>query len=342
MGHWGLRGCFAALQIFKLADFQIGRGYLCSMQLSSPISVRDAAALLGAEFRGNGDMLITGINEIHKVTPGDLTFVDVQKYYKKAFDSAATIILINQDTAFPKGKAIIISDDPFTDYNKLVTHFRTEEKPGSFSHWNHFASGKNVKIGENVQIFPGVVLGNNITIGNNCTLFPNVVLYDDTILGDNVIIQANSVIGGHAYYFKNRKTHFEKLISCGRTIIENNVEIGAGCTIDKGVSGDTIIGEHTKLDNQVHVGHGVVIGKRCLIGAAVVIGGKTIIEDDVIIWGQAAITKDITIGARAVISGQSGVTKSIPGDQAYFGTPAQEIRKAQKEMAWVRRGAKGE
>jgi UDP-3-O-[3-hydroxymyristoyl] glucosamine N-acyltransferase len=312
------------------------------MQLPSPISISEAAGLLGAQFRGDGEMKITGLNEIHKVRSGDLTFVDVPKYYKKAFDSAATTILINQETEFPKGKAIIVSDDPFRDYNKLVDHFRTKETPARFSHWNRFASGSNVQIGEGTTIFPGVVIGNNVRIGKNCTMYPNVVLYDDTILGDNVIIHANTVIGGHAYYYKNRKTHFEKLVSCGRVIIENDVEIGTACTIDKGVSGDTIIGEHTKLDNQVHVGHGVVIGKRCLIGAQVGIGGKTIIEDDVIIWGQAGITKDVTIGAGSVISAQSGVSKSLPGGESYFGTPAQEIRKAQKEMAWVRRGARGD
>jgi UDP-3-O-[3-hydroxymyristoyl] glucosamine N-acyltransferase len=312
------------------------------MQLASPINVREAADLLNASFKGDGEMHITGLNEIHKVQPGDLTFVDVEKYYAKALNSAATTILINKETEFPEGKAIIVSDDPFRDYNRLVTHFRTEETPARYSHWNRFALGKNVKIGEGINIFSGVVLGNNILIGNNCTLYPNVVLYDDTTLGDNVTIHANTVIGGHAYYYKNRKTHFDKLISCGRVIIENDVEIGAACTIDKGVSGDTIIGEHTKLDNQVHLGHGVVIGKRCLIGAQVGIGGKTIIEDDVIIWGQAGITKDVTIGAGSVISAQSGVSKSLEGGRSYFGTPAQEIREIQKQMAWVRRAARGE
>jgi len=309
------------------------------MQLPQPITVKEAAALLNCTYKGDGEILIKGINEIHKVTTGDLTFVDVPKYYAKALNSAATVILINQETDFPEGKALIISNEPFTDYNKLVEHYRTKEKPAKFSHWNKFAIGENVEIGENVQIFPGVVIGNNIKIGNNCILYPNVVLYDDVTLSDDVIIHANSVIGGHAYYYKNRKTHFEKLQSCGRVIIERGVEIGTCCTIDKGVSGDTIIGEHTKLDNQVHVGHGVVIGKMCLIGAQVGIGGKTIIEDEVIIWGQAGITKDITIGKGAVISAQSGVSKSLEGGKAYFGSPAQEIRKIQKEMAWLRRQA---
>jgi len=302
------------------------------MDIKDPIRVKDAAQLLGIPFKGNGDLLITGINEIHKVRKGDLTFVDVPKYYKKALSSDANFIIINQDTEFPEGKAILISDDPFHDYNRFVTHFMAEEMPQHVA----FSKGENVTIGNDVQIYPGVVLGRDITIGDGAVLYPNVVVYDNTIIGEDVIIHANTVIGGHAYYYKNRKSHYEKLISCGRVILEKGVEIGASCTIDKGVSGDTIVGEHTKLDNQVHVGHGVVIGKRCLIGAQVGIGGKTIIEDDVILWGQTGITKDVVIGKGAVISAQSGVSKSLEGGKAYFGTPAQEIRKAQKEMAWVR------
>jgi UDP-3-O-[3-hydroxymyristoyl] glucosamine N-acyltransferase len=302
------------------------------MDIKEPISVKEAAVLLGLPFKGDGNLLISGINEIHKVRAGDLTFVDVQKYYKKALTSAANFIIINQDTAFPDGKAILISDNPFHDYNRLVTHFMPEEKPQHIA----FSKGENVVIGKDVQIYPGVVLGRDIRIGDGSVIYPNVTIYDNTIIEDHVIIHANTVIGGHAYYYKNCKTHYEKLISCGRVILETGVEIGSSCTIDKGVSGDTIIGEQTKLDNQVHVGHGVIIGKRCLIGAQVGIGGKAIIEDDVILWGQTGITKDVTIGAGAVVSAQSGVSKSLEGGKAYFGTPAQEIRKAQKEMAWLR------
>jgi UDP-3-O-[3-hydroxymyristoyl] glucosamine N-acyltransferase len=302
------------------------------MDIKEPIKVKEGAALLGLSFKGNGDLMITGINEIHKVRKGDLTFVDVAKYYKKALTSAASIIIINQDVDVPEGKAILISEDPFHDYNRFITHFMPVEKP----HHVSFSKGENVSIGDNVQIYPGVVLGSDITIGAGSVIYPNVVIYDNAIIGENVIIHANTVIGGHAYYYKTRKTHYEKMISCGRVVIENHVEIGVSCTIDKGVSGDTIIGEHTKLDNQVQVGHGVVIGKRCLIGAQVGIGGKTTIEDDVILWGQVGVTKDVIIGAGAVVSAQSGVSKSLEGGKAYFGSPAQEIRKAHKEMAWVR------
>jgi UDP-3-O-[3-hydroxymyristoyl] glucosamine N-acyltransferase len=302
------------------------------MRLEKPVRVSEAADFLKIKYVGDGNQLIKGLNEIHKVTPDDLTFVDVPKYYQKALTSPATIILINQQIEAPAGKSLLISSDPFYDYNRLVTFFMHEEKPAS-SDWDNRT---DLAIGENTTIYPGVVLGSKVTIGANCTIYPNVVIYDNTHIGDNVVVHAGTIIGAHAFYYKNRKTHFEKLISCGRVIIHNDAEIGAACTIDKGVSGDTIIGAHTKLDNQVHVGHGVEIGERCLIGAQVGIGGKTIIEDEVIIWGQAGITKDVRIGKGAVISAQSGVSKSLEGGKAYFGSPAQEILKAHKEQAWLR------
>ncbi|HEY0274342.1 MAG TPA: UDP-3-O-(3-hydroxymyristoyl)glucosamine N-acyltransferase, partial [Chitinophaga sp.] len=130
---------------------------------------------------------------------------------------------------------------------------------------------------------------------------------------------------------------YDKMESCGRVVIEDFVEIGACCTVDKGVSGDTIIGKGTKMDNQIHIGHGVVIGRNCLIAAQVGIAGKTIIEDEVIIWGQVGISKDLTIGKGAVLNAQSGVPSSLPGGKVYFGTPALDAKEKMKELAWVKR-----
>ena len=307
------------------------------MKISTPITVAELAKFLNIPFKGNANLPVSGINEIHKVVPGDLTFVDLAKYYNKALNSAATTIIINKEVDFPEGKAILIAADPFAEYIKLVNHFKKEEKP---SLTNAFIKGEDVQIGEGTQIYPGVVIGSHVSIGKNCTIYPNAVLYDDTHIGDNVIIHANVVLGAHAFYYKGRGTHFDKMISCGRVIIENNVEIGAACTIDKGVSGDTIIGEGSKLDNHIHIGHGVVLGKCVLIAAQVGIGGKTIIEDNVVIWGQVGITKDVTIGKGAIILAQSGVGKSLEGGKVYFGSPAQENRKALKEMAFIRNAAK--
>jgi UDP-3-O-[3-hydroxymyristoyl] glucosamine N-acyltransferase len=152
-----------------------------------------------------------------------------------------------------------------------------------------------------------------------------------------VIIHANTVIGADAFYFKKRPDGYDKLYSCGRVVIGNNVEIGAACTIDKGVSGDTIIGDGTKIDNQVHLGHGVVVGKHCLLAAQVGVGGKTIIQDEVSLWGQVGVQKDILIEKGAVVLGQSGVTKSLKGNKVYFGTPAAEAKSRYRELTYLRR-----
>ena len=303
------------------------------MKLSQPITLAQAAEFLNCKFIGNPEMPISGLNEIHKVTPGDLTFVDYHKYYEKAMQSEATIILINAEIDFPPHKGILISEDPFRDYNKLVNrYYETQPIMGHDYH-----TGKNVTIGEDSFLMHNVFVGDRVKIGKNCRIYPNVVLYSDTILGDNVIIHANTVIGADAFYFKKRTDGYDKLYSCGRVVIGNNVEIGAACTIDKGVSGDTIIGDGTKIDNQVHLGHGVVIGKHCLLAAQVGVGGKTIIQDEVSLWGQVGVQKDILIEKGAVVLGQSGVTKSLKGNKVYFGTPAAEAKSRYRELTYLRR-----
>jgi len=144
-------------------------------------------------------------------------------------------------------------------------------------------------------------------------------------------------LGADAFYYKKRPEGFDQLISCGRVVVENNVEIGALCTIDKGVTGDTTIGEGTKMDNQVHVGHDTIIGKKCLIAAQTGIAGCVIIEDEVTLWGQVGTTSGITIGSKAIVLGQTGVTKSIEGGKTYFGTPVDESREKLKQMVNIKR-----
>jgi len=298
------------------------------MKFRTPISVNKLSDCEGfLKIIGNPDALISGINEIHMVENGDITFVDHPKYYRKALDSAATFVLINTDeVVIPEGKTIIVCIDPFAIYNGLVkgeVSFPQASKPLS----------EKSSIGKGTIIQPGAFIGDGVEIGDDCVIFPNVTILGPAIIGDRVIIQSSTVIGSDAFYYKKRTTHYEKMISGGRTIIQNDVEIGASCTIDKGVSGDTIIGEGTKLDNQVHIGHDTHIGRHCLIAAQVGIAGVVRVEDDVIIWGQVGVQKDLVIGKAAIVLGQSGVTKSIAGGKTYFGTPADEARKKWKEMA---------
>ena len=300
------------------------------MKFPKTYLLQEIAAIIDCEFVGDATFPVLGMNEIHVVDQGDIVFVDHPKYYDKALQSAATIVLINKNVACPEGKALLISDDPFRDFNKLTNHF----KPFKFSNVSIAASAK---IGEGTVIQPNTFVGNHVVIGKNCLIHSNVSIYDYTIIGDNVIIHAGTILGADAFYYKKRADGFDQLISGGRVVIENNVGIGALCTIDKGVTGDTTIGEGTKIDNQVHVGHDTVIGKKCLIASQTGIAGCVIIEDEVTLWGQVGTTSGITIGAKAVVLGQTGVTKSIEGGKSYFGTPVEESREKLKQLANIKK-----
>lgn len=293
-------------------------------------SLQEIANLLQCEFIGDPNFPVSGMNEIHVVEPGDIVFVDHPKYYDKALQSAATIVLINKKVDCPEGKALLISDDPFRDFNTLTKHFRPFQA-------TNVSIALSATIGEGTVIQPNCFIGNNVTIGKNCLIHPNVTIYDHTVIGDNVMIHAGTILGADAFYYKKRPDGFDQLISGGRVVIEDNVGIGALCTIDKGVTGDTTIGAGTKLDNQVHVGHDTVIGKKCLIASQTGIAGCVIIEDEVTIWGQVGTTSGITIGAKAVIMGQTGVTKSVEGGKSYFGTPIEESREKLKQLANIKK-----
>lgn len=301
------------------------------MKISPAQTLEQIAAIIGATFDGDPKHLITGLNEIHRVEAGDIVFVDHPKYYDKALESKATTILINKKVPCPKGKALLFSDDPFTSYIKLINHFH----PSDFSQKEMISP--TAKIGKSSSIMPGVFIGKNVVIGENCVIHPNVTIYDNTIIGNKVTIHAGTVIGSDAFYFKRRPELFDKMISCGYVAIEDDVEIGAACTIDKGVSDVTRIGAGSKLDNQVHVGHDTQIGKMCLIAAQVGIAGVVTLEDNVILWGQVGVPSNIHIGKGAVLLGQSAPSKSLEGGKTYFGSPAGDAKDKMRELITLKK-----
>ena len=296
------------------------------MKFDRPYQLKELAEMLACEFDGPADHEILGINEIHVVEEGDLVFVDHPKYYDKALNSAATTILINKEVERPEGKGLLISDDPFRDFNRLTEGFRPFVPA-----WAQVAN--TAEIGDQTIIQPNVFIGHDVVIGKNCVIHSNVSIYDRTVIGDNVIIHANAVIGGDGFYYKKRDEGYDKLLSGGNVVIEDEVEIGAGSTIDKGVSGSTRIGYGTKIDNNVQIGHDSNIGQHCLFASQVGIAGCVIVEDHVTLWGQVGITSGVTIGERAVVYAQSGVSKSLAGGKAYFGYPAEDVRKKYRELA---------
>jgi len=264
------------------------------VKFSRTYTLKEIATLLNIPYIGDDKFPVLGMNEIHVVENGDIVFVDHPKYYSKALESNATIILINKEVDCPDGKALLISEDPFSDFNKLTNYFRPFES-------SNVSIASSAIIGEGTLIQPNVFIGNNVKIGSNCTIHPNVTIYDNTVIGDNVIIHAGVILGGDAFYYKKRPEGFDQLKSGGRVVIEDNVDIGAGTTIDKGVTADTTIGRGTKIDNQVHIGHDTVLGEKVLIAAQTTI-----------------------------------ISKSLEGGKSYFGSPAGDFRTKYKELAALR------
>ncbi|NLP58113.1 UDP-3-O-(3-hydroxymyristoyl)glucosamine N-acyltransferase [Lutibacter sp. B1] len=299
------------------------------MKFPRKYTLQEIAELIGVPFVGPSEFPVLGFNEIHVVENGDIVFVDHPKYYDKALNSKATVVLINKEVKCPKDKALLISKDPFTDFNKLTKYFNPFKASSS-------VVSPSAKIGEGTIIQPNAFIGNNVIIGNDCLIHSNVVIYDNCVIGNNVTIHSGTILGADAFYYKKRKEGYDKLLSGGSVLIEDNVDIGALCTIDRGVTANTTIKKGTKIDNQVQVGHDTIVGENCLIASQTGIAGCVVIEDEVTLWGQVGTNSGITIGKGAVILGQTGVTKSIQGNKTYFGTPIEESRKKLKEIAEIK------
>lgn len=287
------------------------------MRFNHPQTLKTIAGLIGAKFVGDENFPVLGTNEIHRVKSGEIVFVNHPKYYDKALHSAATIILIDKEVDCPEGKALLVSDDPFRDFNKINTHFTKITNFGEALH--------ELEVGERTQIHSSVVIGSHVKIGKGCIIFPNVVIGDRTVIGDNVIIQSNTVLGGYAFYYRKLDGNFDRLISVGNVIIENNVEIGNGCTIDRGVTDSTVIGEGSVLDNQIQIGHDTIIGKKCLIASQTGIAGCCIIEDEVTIWGQVGMASGVRVESGTVLLAKCGVNRDLKKG-TYFGPIAEEFR----------------
>jgi len=304
------------------------------MKFPSPVSVQWIADFLGARLTGDVNGQATGINEIHKVEKGDLVFVDHPKYYDKCINSAASYIIINKEVdPLPEGKALLVVDQPFEAYLKIVRHFRPFEPADKMI-------SDTAVIGKNTYIAPGAFIGHHVVIGDNCFIHPHVSILDHCVIGNNVIIQSGTVIGSDAFYYnskKDRELWYKKMESCGRVVLEDGVEIGANCTIDRGVSHDTRIGAGTKMDNLIHIGHDTVTGKNCLFAGQVGIAGAVEIGNGVILWGQVGVSKTLSIGDNVVVLAQSGVPASLEAGKVYFGYPAEDAALKKREIVWIKR-----
>jgi len=300
------------------------------MKFPQPLSVREIADQFQVEIIGDSEAMVLGMNEIHHVEVGDITFVDAKKYVDKALRSAASFVLLNERVPPPPGKTLLFCERPFDVFNELAFRFRPREALRVLVH-------PTARVHPSAVLEPNVVVGPHVEIGADCHIHAHVTIEEHTCIGDRVVIQSGAVIGTEAFYYKRTAAGYTKWRSTGRVVLESDVEVGAQCTINKGVSSDTRIGEGTKLDCHVHVGHDVVVGKRCLLVAGVAIAGNNKIGDDVILYGQVGVAQNLHIGDRVTVLAQSGVGENLESGKTYFGTPAQEARQVMRQIAVLRK-----
>jgi UDP-3-O-[3-hydroxymyristoyl] glucosamine N-acyltransferase len=302
---------------------------------------------LNIDLNGN-DINIDGIHTLSEATPTQLSFFNDSKYASQLSDTKAGAVLIDEKHAklLPDATIALITDEAYLKLayaSKFFAH-KLESKGGHPAMGEgcdidkRVRFGKNVTLGENVTILAGCYVGDNITVGSNTLLHPNVTLYHGTQIGENCIIHSGTVIGCDGYGFAHTKLgEHVKIYQNGNVVIEEDVEIGANCAIDRAVFGTTYIRKGTKLDNLIQIAHNCDVGEHTLMAAQVGLAGSSTLGRNVVMGGQSATAGHLEVGAFATIAGKGGVTKSLEGGKMYAGFPAIEIRLWRKMQAALMR-----
>jgi UDP-3-O-[3-hydroxymyristoyl] glucosamine N-acyltransferase len=324
-------------------------------------TLRDLAEKLGCRLFGDSSITVSTVSSLQSATRGSLVFVEDAQHLDTALRSSAAAVIAGDFATSAASKPILISPQPRLTFARAAKLLRDADRnreihstaivPASAKIGKNVAIGacailgEHVKIGDEASIGSGSAIGDHAAIGSHCRIDPNVTIYPGTTLGDRVIVQAGAVLGSEGFgYVRDSETgHYEQFPQIGRLVIEDDVEIGANSTIDRGALDETRIRRGTKIDNLVHIGHNVQIGEDVVIAAQTGLSGSVTIEDNVIMGGQVGIADHVRVEAGAILGAQSGIPtkKVIRGKGVVFwGTPARPIREYLKELAFLSRSAK--
>jgi UDP-3-O-[3-hydroxymyristoyl] glucosamine N-acyltransferase len=330
-------------------------------------SLQQIAEAVGARLIGEGRAEVSAVASMESATPQDLVFVEDEKHLAAAVQSRAGAIIAGEfAAAVGTARPILVSDHPKLAFARAARLFQQGSpldgaQPGSVhstavvhssvvlgpgvSVEERAVVSERVQIGQNTRIGAGCAIGAGVKIGCDCQIYPNVTMYPGNTLGDRVIIHAGAVLGSDGFgYVRERKTgHYEKFPQVGRLVIEDDVEIGANTTIDRGALDETRIRRGTKIDNLVHIGHNCQIGEDVVIAAQTGLSGSIVIENGVVLGGQVGIGEHARIEEGVMLGGQGGVlpNKILRGKGvAFWGTPAQPLREYLKQLATLARLAK--
>lgn len=321
------------------------------------MKLHEIAGALDARLQGDGNIEITGVASIASASAHDLIFVEDQKFLASGLECAAAAVIAGEFAAASRGKPLLITAHPklaFARAAKLLAEgkqARTERKihqTATVHSSARLGSGvwveertviaEEVEIGENSRIGAGCNIGRRVKIGRDCEIYPNVTIYAETALGNRVIVHAGAVLGSDGFgYVRDPQTgRYEKFPQIGRLVIEDDVEIGANTTIDRGALDETRIGRGTKIDNLVHIGHNCQLGENVVIAAQTGISGSVVIENDVVLGGQVGIADHVRLEEGVIVGAQGGVPsrKILRGKGVVFwGTPARPIQQYLKQLA---------
>ncbi|MBI5087070.1 MAG: UDP-3-O-(3-hydroxymyristoyl)glucosamine N-acyltransferase [Acidobacteria bacterium] len=301
--------------------------------------VREIADFLGATFEGDGERAIDGVASLEAAGSTQISFVGSRRAQRDAQASSAGCLIVRPDFDNSGGRTVIRRPDPRNSFAHIVGLLRPPDEPAPGVHPTAVV-GRNCVIGEGVTIGPCCVVGDRVTIGPGSRLHANVTVYSDVTIGARALIHAGAVIGADGFGFVFENGRYVKFPQVGTVVIGDDVEIGANSTVDRAALGVTSVGDGTKLDDLVHVGHNCRVGRHVVIAAQTGMAGGTVIEDNAIIGGQVGMGDNVTVKARAVVGSGAGIlsSKVLKGDgEVYWGTPARPLKQYLESLANVNR-----
>ncbi len=302
-------------------------------------TLSELAAELGGEVIGDGSIVIRGVAGIREAMPGDLTFLANSRYDAHLGETRASAVICARDRR-EAGLPLLVVDNPYLAFQRAVRIFRPDQhRPGPGMHPTAVVAaeaelGRDVsigpycvvesgaRIGDRVVLMSGTYVGHRAVVGDDSYFYPRVVVREECVVGARCILHPGVVIGSDGFGFAFDAGRYHKVPQVGNVVVGDDVEIGANTTIDRATTHSTKIGDGSKIDNLVQIGHNVVVGRHCIIVAQVGVSGSTELEDYVTLGGQAGLVGHIRVGKGAMVGAQSGVTKSVPAETVVTGYPA--------------------
>jgi UDP-3-O-[3-hydroxymyristoyl] glucosamine N-acyltransferase len=314
-------------------------------------TLKELARHVGGTIRGDGSIMIKSVSTLDKAGPGEITFLSNKKYEPLLKTTGASAVIAAKPVE--TDASLLIVQDPYYAFMQIVVllHGHRKHKKNGISKLASVAEtaklgincnvydfaviSAGAAIGKNCCIYPGAFIGPEVKMGDDCIVYANAVIYDGCEVGNRVIIHANAVVGEDGYGFATHKGEHHKIPQIGRVVLEDNVEIGACCTIERATLDDTIIGKGTKVGDMVAIGHGAKIGPNCLLVPQVGISGSATLGHHCVVGGQVGIVGHIKIGNMVTIGAQSGVGHDIPDGATVLGTPAIDANKTKRVYASI-------